>query len=91
MGRESRELKVITPEEIKNIAPLSEVYQMNKYDKYLVIIEQSNLVGGYEVAHERAKQVAASLLKLELKFVIMIMPPNGMEGIKFFNFKEDKL
>ena len=87
---EDKKLTTITPQEIKDIAPLSEVYEMSKYSKYLVVIEASNLAGGWELAHQRAKQVAATLLKLEMKFAIILVPTGGMDGIKFYDFKEEK-
>ena len=87
---EDKQLKVITPKEIKQIAPLSEVYQLSKYDKYLVIIEASSLEGRYELSHQRARQIAAAMKQLELTPVIMIVDAGTMQNVKFYEFKEEK-
>lgn len=91
MGKESRQSNTITVEELQEIAPLSSTYALNKYDRYLVVIQKPKIGSAeknpYELAYERAKAVAALLRKIEVKHVIMIGNP---DDLKFLEFKEEK-
>lgn len=50
--------KKLTVKELKELAPLSEVYELSPYCKYLVFIPVSSLVGGAELAKSKAIQAA---------------------------------
>lgn len=88
---DDKKAKSLTVQDIKEISPLSEVYQLSRYDKYMIIVPMSNLAGGYELAYNRAKQIAIAMKQLELKFTVMIVGGDILEGVRFLEFKEEKI
>lgn len=62
----------ITVKEIKEIEPKADIYELNKYSKYLVMIKKSSLVGGNAAANQKAKIIASAIKALNIPCIILI-------------------
>lgn len=85
---EDKRKKTITVKEIKELAPLADVYELNEFCKYLVRIPKSELVGGNELAHRKAKVVANALQALNIPCIVII---GVAEDVTFLELKGEKV
>lgn len=72
---EDKKPKQLTVEEIKAIEPLADVYQFNKFNRYIVMVKRSNLVDPEKaryITSERAKMVYAAFQRLQIPVVVLV-------------------
>lgn len=91
MGKDAKKRNTITVKEIKELAPLSEVYELNTYAKYLVTVAKPMLAHGdktpYELAHARATAVAEALKAQGIPCIVLI---GVTDDVKFLELKGEK-
>lgn len=85
---EDKMQKSLTVKELKELAPLSEVYEMNKYAKYLVFVEKGDLAGSYELAYQKAAQVVAAMKKLGMTCIVII---GKSDDVKIMEMEVEKV
>lgn len=90
MGKADRKAKTLTVKEVKELAPLSEVYELSKFSKYLVTVAKPILGHGdktpYELAHARATAVAEALKAQGIPCVVLI---GVTDDVKFLELKTE--
>lgn len=64
--------KKITVKEIKEIEPKSEIYELNKFSKYIVMVKKSTLAGGDNVAAQKAKVIMECLKQMNIPSIVLI-------------------
>lgn len=69
---EDKKSKEITVEEVKALEPLSNIYKFNKFDRYIVTIKKSLLVGGEELTKKRAQMVYQVFQQAGIPAIILI-------------------
>jgi hypothetical protein len=89
MGNESRKQKSLTVSEVREMAPLADVYELSLYSRYMVAVPKSVLVGGNEIAMNRGRQIAAAFKQIGIPVVIMVGV--DLKEVTFLELKEEKL
>lgn len=56
MGEDNKPKQMIV-EQIKAIEPLADCYQFNTYNRYIVMLKKSNLIGGNENVKQKAQVI----------------------------------
>lgn len=78
-----KKTKPITVKEIKVIEPKADIYELNKYCKYLCMIKKSNLAGGNKEAEAKASIVLQTMTQAGISCIILI----GVDDdVKFMEF-----
>lgn len=88
MGNESRKQKLLTVSEVREMAPLADIYELSPHNKYMVAVPKSILVGGNEIAMNRGRQIAAAFKSINIPVVIMVGV--DLNEVTFLELKEER-
>lgn len=86
--KENKKLKVA---QIKEIQPKADVYELNKFSRYIVMIEKSQIIGGNQGIMSSAQEIMKVMAAHGLPCAILLGVDDGVKFFELSGAKDEKL